>query len=206
MIAQSRRASLAESMQNLGIGFAINAIASWFGIHSVDVRAWSGFAVFVAFMSVISVVRSYGLRRFNEWRRRRRQVPEFEYIVEEIAAKRRHQIETRGYSIVKDDEAPDWYLPRLAAAYAILGGEQSAEHRYRMLPGDICGQPTLLYLTMHGEVTAITPTNQRDELISSAACIIAAIGRLDRAQRKERNAPIQTSAVKMRQPTIGDCV
>jgi hypothetical protein len=70
-MSQTRRQSLIEAWTNIAVGFAINytANALIFPLFGWHISAGQNFALGVAY-TVISLVRSYGLRRaFNRWHR-----------------------------------------------------------------------------------------------------------------------------------------
>lgn len=68
MIGQSRRHSVFESIANVLVGFGIAAAANfvvmpWFG-YNVTVHDSMGIG---GVLTVVSIVRSYALRRFFNW-------------------------------------------------------------------------------------------------------------------------------------------
>lgn len=68
MRGQSRRHSLFESLVNVFVGFGIATIANfvilpWFG-HNVSFGDSAGIGLL---MTVVSIARSYALRRFFNW-------------------------------------------------------------------------------------------------------------------------------------------
>jgi hypothetical protein len=72
---QSRRASLAESIANIVIGIWIQMAGAGLAFHFLHVKISGGkFVWFTLIMTVLSVVRSYCLRRLwnSEWWKRKR--------------------------------------------------------------------------------------------------------------------------------------
>jgi hypothetical protein len=172
--AQTRMASLRESGMNIVVGFAIQFAANYFilplfGLHPSVADLFGLGGIF----TVISVVRSYVLRRVFEKKRAADVPPHFQPVMEEIARERTRQIEGEGYGLAHDDGLRFGELAKAAAAYALLGHCATAlslrrwrEHGAALWPFD----PALF-----------RPTTPRRCLIKAAAMIIAEIGRLDRA-------------------------
>jgi hypothetical protein len=70
--AQSHRGSLAETLTNTAVGFAINQVAQLilFPLFGIHVALSTSFAIGAAF-TAISVARGYFLRRVFQWRQAR---------------------------------------------------------------------------------------------------------------------------------------
>ena len=68
MLGQSRKHSLCESIANVVIGFGISTIANWYIMplfgYAVSFRDSAGIGLL---MTIISIARSYSLRRFYNW-------------------------------------------------------------------------------------------------------------------------------------------
>lgn len=66
---QTRRQSLEEAIVNILVGYSLQVVAAyyflpWFNLHpSITESALIG-----GIMTVLSIIRSYGIRRFYEWR------------------------------------------------------------------------------------------------------------------------------------------
>jgi len=129
MIGQSRMESLKEGAQNIVFGMGLNAAASWTGIHlsqylnvaALDVRTPIGFAVFVGFMTVISMTRSYTIRRLNE-RKKFRDLPAEDWeAFDRIKAERIREVSQERFDAAHDDTHVNGELALAAAAYLIAG-------------------------------------------------------------------------------------
>lgn len=115
-------------------------------------------------------------------------------VIDEIAAKRRRQIDVHGYTPEHDDGHPG-DMAEAAACYAMVtlfsirhkapgdsykGGRHGANLEYLIPPPDGEGAPHWPW-----EWDAWRPTDPRDDPIKAAALIVAEIERLDRAAAKE---------------------
>jgi hypothetical protein len=186
-IAQSRFMSGVETAINIVIGFTIQSLANWFvlpwfGLHPsvTDVLGLG------AVMTVISIVRSYGLRRLFEALKGRTAPPQFTPIVEEIARERLRQINGEGFDLAHDDEHSDGELACAGAAYAYASHLSPADRRRVLTFEDIPSD------TNASVLRAIWPagwswhwlklSHRRRDLIKAAALIVAEIGRIDRAK------------------------
>ncbi len=188
MKPQTRFMSAVESTANIAVGLGIQMAANFI------VLPWFGFDVTVgqvaaiaAIMTVVSVVRSYGLRRLFEALRIRNAPPAFQYIVEEIASERLRQINGEGFSLAHDDTHNDGSLAAGAAAYAFAGSLQTAKRRdplafWGAFPRD--NDLSLLRQLWRYRTASFKPTTPRRDLIKASAMIIAEIGRLDRIAGK----------------------
>lgn len=187
MKAQTRLASLKEQGINIAIGFGIQTVANffilpWFGMHPT-----TGDLVGIgAIMTVISVTRGYVVRRIMERKRAADVPPDFQHIIEQIAAERQRQIHGEGFDLAHDDEYRDFQLARAGAAYAACA--TLTEDRRRMFDdprecihskevGAICA-------LWPWSVNWFKPTHPRRDLIKAAALLVAQIGVLDRAKRR----------------------
>lgn len=68
MLGQSKRHSLFESLTNVVVGFSISTVANmivlpWFG-YNVDLKGATSIG---GVLTIVSIVRSYCLRRFYNW-------------------------------------------------------------------------------------------------------------------------------------------
>lgn len=177
MKAQTRMASLRESWTNIVVGFGIQWVANYFvlplfGLHPSIPDLFKMGAIF----TLISVARQYVLRRFYERKRAADVPPDFQYIIEEVAAERHRQISGEAYSLDHDDSLIPGDLARGAAAYALSGAIQEPLSRLRMREWTASVWPW--------DRNLFRPTQPRRDLIKAAAMLIAEIGRFDRAARR----------------------
>lgn len=98
-------------------------------------------------------------------------------VIEEIAAERRRQMETEGWSVAHDDEHVWGEMARAAAAYAMHAGW--SQHPRGQAWHD--APPGLWPWESHWW----KPKDARRDLIRAAALIVAEIERLDRAPEAE---------------------
>ena len=119
MIGQTRIESLKEGAQNIVVGIAIQSAANWI------VLPWFGFvpsvgqlAGIAAIMTIISLARSYTLRRINE-RKKFRDLPTEDWeAFDRIKAERIRQVKIEGFDARHDDYHDAGELALGAAAYA----------------------------------------------------------------------------------------
>ncbi len=120
MIGQSRTESLKEGAQNIVVGIGIQSAANWV------VLPWFGFvpsagqlAGIAAIMTVISLARSYTLRRLNE-RKKFRDLPAEDWeAFDRIKAERIREVKVEGFDARHDDYHRVGELADGAAAYAL---------------------------------------------------------------------------------------
>lgn len=116
---QSHFMSLLESLINIAIGFAISLGAQIFFLPLLGVAiSFRQNLIFAVIMTVISMVRSYLLRRLFEALHIRNPISAFAAAV---LAERRRQVEAEGWSTKHDDGLDHGELARAGAAYAING-------------------------------------------------------------------------------------
>lgn len=67
-VGQTRRWSLIESITNVavGLGVALGANAIYFSVTNYE-WTWKWMSMLIVWMTIISVIRSYLLRRFFNW-------------------------------------------------------------------------------------------------------------------------------------------
>lgn len=192
---QSRFMSLVESWTNILVGIGIQTAANAVFIPLLFVGAtMQARPLFwlVVIMTVLSQIRSYGLRRLFEYFRVRRTPPSFQYIIEEIAAERWRQITGEGFTLSHDDAHVDGELARAAAAYALIASfapsKRTAIFSRTQAEGDAEKELRYIRSSLFNEIWPATwseswlkPTTRRRDLIKAAAMLVAEIGRLDRA-------------------------
>ncbi len=202
---QSRFMSLVETWTNILVGIGIQTAANAVFIPLLFVGAtMQAKPLFwlVVIMTGLSQIRSYGLRRIFEFVRTRRTPPDFQHIIEEIAAERWRQITGEGFSLSHDDEHVDGELAKAAAAYALIASFSPSKRRAifdrnndgegRALGSELSrDEARQIRATVIQEIWPATwsdswlkPSTKRRDLIKSAAMSIAEIGRLDRLERR----------------------
>ncbi len=186
MKSQTRLGSLWESTQNVIVGYVISVGATWsigpyFGLRPPTFQDLLGFGLA---MTVVSVVRSYAIRRWNEWKRARHAPPDFLHIAEELAGERLRQINGEGYSLAHDDAYDRAELQRAAGWYAL------ASASYRNDGGPLATEDLFedRDFGWPWDMAYWKSQSERRDLVKAGALIIAAIGRIDRHVRR-RLAP-----------------
>lgn len=112
---QSRFMSLLESTVNILVGFGISLGAQMLFLPMLGVTiSFTQNFVFAVIMTVISIARSYILRRIFEALHIRRPLSPF---MQAVVAERFRQIEVEGHSHAEDDKLPDGSLARAGACY-----------------------------------------------------------------------------------------
>lgn len=183
MKPQTRAGSLLEAFWNILIGYGISVMVTYTVGPLFHMRPGVGDVMgFGAVMTLISIARSYGIRRFNEWRRGKNTPPDFQHVMEEIAAERMRQIAGEGFTPGHDDELTDYQLAEGASAYLV-----AASLRDDRRLADRASIEDLWPVELGGQ-GAFKMTTRRRDLIKGAAMIVAEIGRLDREARAKARA------------------
>ena len=113
---QSRRASLLEAVLNTLAGFGISLAAQWFFLPLIGVSiSLHQNLVFALIMTVISIARTFVLRRLFEFLHIR--VPMSPFMLA-VIAERRRQVEVEGWTTAHDDNHKTGELAEAGAAYA----------------------------------------------------------------------------------------
>ncbi|MCG6204171.1 hypothetical protein LPW26_05960 [Rhodopseudomonas sp. HC1] len=117
---QSRLMSLVESFINIAVGFGISLGAQVVFLPMLGVVVdFHQNLIFALIMTVISIVRSYLLRRVFEAFRIRRPLSPF---MQAVIAERFRQIEAEGWSVEHDDDHPRGKLSQAGAVYLLAAG------------------------------------------------------------------------------------
>lgn len=118
---QSRLGSLRESLINVGIGFGVSLAAQmiFLPLLGVSIDHAQNF-VFACIMTVVSVTRTYLVRRLFEALHIRVPMSPF---MQAVIAERRRQIDVEGWSASHDDEYAQGDLARAGACYALSCAE-----------------------------------------------------------------------------------
>ncbi len=114
---QSRAASLKEATLNTAAGFGISLIAQMTFLPMLGVEiSHKQNLIFAIIMTIVSIARTYVMRRIFEALHIRNPISPFAAAV---LAERRRQIEVEGYGLSHDDKHDAGELARAGAAYAL---------------------------------------------------------------------------------------
>lgn len=174
---QSKLASLAESLINIVVGFAIACAAQAIFLPLLGVPIpWSANFAFAAIMTVISIARSYALRRLFEALHIRHPVSPFALAV---LAERRRQQEIEGWTAGHDDAHAPGELARAGVCYAL-----SAEEWARWPEMTAYRPPMLRSTHWPWRAEDWKPTGVRRDLVKATALLLAEGERFDRTRRR----------------------
>jgi hypothetical protein len=173
-VKQSRLMSLAESVINILVGFGISLGAQtvFLPLLGVQISFGQNFA-FAMIMTVISIARSYLLRRLFEALHIRNPISPFMLAV---IAERRRQVEVEGWTAEHDAQHDAGELARAGAAYAIAAGSPDG--------GEHLGVDRI----WPWSVDWWKPTGFRRDLVKACA-LIAADGERHDGLKKRRGGP-----------------
>jgi hypothetical protein len=120
MSGQSRLGSLKESLLNTGIGFGISLIAQMIVLPVIGVTiSHTQNVVFACIMTVVSVARTYCVRRLFEKLGIRVKMSPF---VQAVLAERTRQQSVEGFDVAHDDAYQPGELAEAGAAYLLDAG------------------------------------------------------------------------------------
>lgn len=175
---QSRLMSLVESVINIAIGFGISLGAQIFFLPLLGVTiSLSQNVYFALIMTVVSIARSFALRRLFEALNIRRPLSAF---MQACIAERHRQIEQEGWSAGHDDT--EHLTGELAAAGACYA--MTPTRRRALRPGDLFSdEPPASWPWLP---QWWKPRDDRRDLVRAAALIIAEGERFDRARKGKR--------------------
>lgn len=177
---QSRTMSFVESMLNIivGLGVAMLANAIILPLVGFDVTLQQN-AIIAVFMTVVSLIRSYGLRRLFEALHIRRPLSPF---VQAVIAERDRQIEQEGWSLEHDDVHCRGELARAGASYVCCAAFSLLDFK-----------PSWLAALWPWRSEDRKPQGFRRDLVKGCALIVAEGEKFDRARKtKERPSPSMT--------------
>jgi hypothetical protein len=181
--AQTKLAAFWEAWQSTIIGFVL----AWFStiyIMPVCVRLWgivAGGTAFTLWMTLLSFLRQWVMRMWNESRGGKDAPPDFRHIIVDIAAERNRQINGEGFTPDHDDEHTDRALASAAATYCYAASLEGIPRLDLRADMDV----TAAKLWPNGwKQSWFKSTHHRRDLIKAAAMIVAEIGRLDRLKRR----------------------
>lgn len=169
---QSRAMSLVESVVNILVGFGISLGAQVVFLPMLGVAVSLGQnLVFALIMTVISIARSYLLRRlFEALHIRRPLTPAMNAVI----AERWRQIDQEGWSIEHDDAHEDGELARAGASYGYAAGNWPR-----------AGKPAHPPMEWPWRATDWKPDGFRRALVKGAALTLAEIEKFDRGRRRK---------------------
>lgn len=124
---QSKIMSLVESVINIAVGFGVGLLGQMIFLPLLGVSiSFSQNIVFALIMTVISIARSYLLRRLFEALHIRRPLTPFMHAV---IAERYRQIEEEGWALDHDDKHDQGELAQAGGAYVIYAAAQVRNFR-----------------------------------------------------------------------------
>jgi hypothetical protein len=122
-VKQSKLMSMLESIINIVVGFGISLAAQVYFLPLLGVQvSFHQNLVFALIMTVISIVRSFALRRVFEALHIRRPLSPF---MQACIAERFRQIEVEGWSTEHDDGHDRGELAKASATYLLYAGTVS---------------------------------------------------------------------------------
>ncbi len=120
---QSKLMSMLESIINIVVGFGISLTAQAFFLPLLGVEvSFHQNLMFALIMTVISIVRSYCLRRVFEALHIRRPLSPF---LQACMAERFRQVDVEGWSIEHDDKHDRGEMAKAGATYLLFAGTVS---------------------------------------------------------------------------------
>jgi hypothetical protein len=176
---QSKIMSLAESIINILVGFGISLAAQSFFLPLLGVAvSFRQNLLFALIMTVISIARSYLLRRVFEALHLRRPLSPF---MQAVIAERVRQVEQEGWDAGHDDGHRQGIMAQAGAAYAI--GEAFVEARNVDPDGEYLLNGRDIW---PWEIDWWKPKEFRRNQVRAAALIIAEGERFDRMRFQVR--------------------
>lgn len=167
---QSKLMSWLESCINILVGFGISLAAQIFFLPLLGVQIdFHQNLVFALIMTVISLVRSFLLRRLFEALHIRRPLSPF---MQAVVAERFRQIEGEGWSVEHDDAHDIRDLAAAGATYALTAG---CERRFKPA-------------TWPWDMDWYKPAGFRRDLVKAGALIIAEGEKFDRNRKTKARA------------------
>lgn len=166
---QSRLSSLRESVLNVAIGFGVSLVAQVVFLPALGVAiSLQQNLVFAVIMTVISIGRSYLVRRLFEALQIR--VPLSPAMLA-VIAERRRQVDVEGWTAEHDDRHDVGELASAGSCYANCAGVNSAENAAP--PSDWPWSPEWW-----------KPRDFRRDLVRAGALILAELEKFDRSKRR----------------------
>lgn len=170
---QSKFMSMLESIINIAVGFGISLGAQMLFLPMIGVAiSFSQNLTFALIMTVISIARSYLLRRVFEALHIRRPLSPF---MQAVVAERFRQIEQEGWSTEHDDQHQAGELARAGGCYADRAG----------LPGSTASD---IPARWPWDAEWWKPAGFRRDLVKACALILAEGEKFDRSRKSKRTA------------------
>jgi hypothetical protein len=172
-LKQSRAASLVESITNIAVGLSLSI-----GLQAIVLPAlgvpipWSVNFAFAGLMTVVSIARSFALRRLFEALHFRHPLSPGALA---IIAERRRQIEGEGWTAEHDDKQHETGELAMAGAAYVFG----AVNAFGAFPGD---KPPVFWPWSR---EWWKPQDYRRDLVRAGALILAEIDRHDRNRKPQ---------------------
>jgi hypothetical protein len=176
---QSKFMSMLESVINIAVGFGIGLIAQIVFLPMLGVAvSLRQNLIFAAIMTVISIARSYALRRVFEALHIRRPLSPF---MQAVIAERHRQIDAEGWDTAHDDLHAHGELAAAGAAYAL-----TAEKHLTNGPDVV--NDRLIYVPKFWpwDIAWFKPVGFRRDLVRGAALLIADGEKWDRQRKAVR--------------------
>lgn len=174
---QSRAMSLVESLSNIAVGFGLSVGAQALVLPMLGVPIpLTANLIFAVVMTVISIARSFGLRRLFEAMHVRHPLSPGAFAV---IAERRRQIDQEGWSRAHDDDLGIGELAMAGATYAehaAIGVQLSSIQR-------AFDHDDLPPASWPWDRNWWKPQDFRRDMVRAAALILAEIDRHDRNRR-----------------------
>ncbi|MGB3044170.1 MAG: hypothetical protein WBB98_13385 [Xanthobacteraceae bacterium] len=178
---QSRLMSMLESIINVVVGFGISLVAQivFLPMLGVTISLHQNLK-FAVIMTVISIARSFILRRVFEAMRIRRPLSPF---MQAVIAERFRQIEQEGWSLDHDDQHAHGELATAGAAYAKAAGEHLTDGF------DVQRDPKFYQPSFWPwNDQWWKPTGFRRDLVKACALIVADGEKFDRSRGRKARA------------------
>lgn len=170
-----------ESLINIGVGFGISLAAQMFFLPLLGVNIeFHQNLMFALIMTVISLARSFILRRLFEALHIRRPLSPF---TQAALAERFRQIEGEGWDLAHDDAHVPGELARAGACYARCAGEPN----YPTSEGGGVENHSFLSMEWPWSPDWYKPAGFRRDLVKGCALIIAEGEKFDRNRKRGRS-------------------
>lgn len=178
---QSKIMSMLESIINIVVGFGVGLVAQIIFLPMLGVTIdFHQNMLFALIMTVISIVRSFTLRRIFEALRIRRPLSPF---MQAVIAERFRQIEVEGWDQRHDDDHSQGVLAQAGASYAL--GES-------VTPCECPQSGEMVYVTGRlvwpWGIDWWKPAGFRRDLVKAAALILAEGEKFDRSRGRKAAA------------------